>query len=118
MREGGRWVATPLLAALAMIATFDVLFAVDCIPAIFAVTRDTFVVFAANAFSLLGMVSLYFLLAGMIERFRYLNLGLAVHPRLRRRQDAGLRGLEGTDGPVAHSDRRVTGGRRAGLPDP
>lgn len=78
VREGGRWVATPLLAALVMVATFDVLFAVDSIPAIFAVTRDTFIVFAANAFSLLGMVSLYFLLAGMIERFRYLNLGLAV----------------------------------------
>jgi tellurite resistance protein TerC len=77
VREGGRWVATPLLAALVMVATFDVLFAVDSIPAIFAVTRDTFIVFAANAFSLLGMVSLYFLLAGMIERFRYLNLGLA-----------------------------------------
>jgi tellurite resistance protein TerC len=77
VREGGRWVATPLLAALAMVATFDVLFAVDSIPAIFAVTRDTFIVFAANAFSLLGMMSLYFLLAGVIERFRYLNLGLA-----------------------------------------
>ena len=73
----GRRVATPLLAALAMVAAFDVMFAIDSIPAIFAITRDTFVVFAANAFSLLGMVSLYFLLDGMLDRFRYLNLGLA-----------------------------------------
>ena len=69
--------ATPLLAALVMVAAFDVMFAIDSIPAIFAITRDTFVVFAANAFSLLGMVSLYFLLDGALDRFRYLNLGLA-----------------------------------------
>jgi tellurite resistance protein TerC len=73
----GRRVATPLLAALAMVAAFDVMFAIDSIPAIFAITRDTFVVFAANAFSLLGMVSLFFLLDGMLDRFRYLNVGLA-----------------------------------------
>jgi tellurite resistance protein TerC len=77
-REGGRRVATPLLACLAMVAAFDVLFAVDSVPAIFAVSRDTFVVFAANAFSLLGMTSLYFLLRGMLDRFHYLNYGLAV----------------------------------------
>jgi tellurite resistance protein TerC len=73
----GRWLATPLLAALTMVAAFDVMFAIDSIPAIFAITRDTFVVFAANAFSLLGMVSLFFLLEGMLDRFRYLNVGLA-----------------------------------------
>jgi tellurite resistance protein TerC len=73
----GKRLATPLLAALAMVAAFDVMFAIDSIPAIFAITRDTFVVFAANAFSLLGMVSLFFLLDGMLDRFRYLNLGLA-----------------------------------------
>jgi tellurite resistance protein TerC len=76
-RRGGRRLATPLFAALVLVATFDVIFAVDSIPAIFGVTRDTFTVFAANAFSLLGMMSLYFLLAGMADRFRYLNLGLA-----------------------------------------
>jgi tellurite resistance protein TerC len=76
-RERGRRVATPLLAALVLVAAFDVVFAVDSIPAIFAVTRETFVVLAANAFSLLGLGALYFVLAGMIERFRYLNLGLA-----------------------------------------
>src|SRR4051812_21202753 len=76
-RRGGRRMATPLFAALVLVATFDVIFAVDSIPAIFGVTQDTFTVFAANAFSLLGMMSLYFLLAGMADRFRYLNLGLA-----------------------------------------
>jgi tellurite resistance protein TerC len=78
VREGGRRLATPLLAALVLVATFDVVFAVDSIPAIFAVTRDTFTVFAANAFSLLGLASLYFLLEGMRDRFRHLNKGLAV----------------------------------------
>ncbi|HEY4276895.1 MAG TPA: TerC/Alx family metal homeostasis membrane protein [Conexibacter sp.] len=76
--ENGKRLATPLLAALALVAAFDVMFAIDSIPAIFAITRDTFIVFAANAFSLLGMVSLYFLLDGLLERFRYLHLGLAV----------------------------------------
>jgi tellurite resistance protein TerC len=76
-RVDGRRAATPLLAALLMIAAFDVMFAIDSIPAIFAVTRDTFIVFAANAFSLLGMVSLFFLLDGLLARFRYLHLGLA-----------------------------------------
>jgi tellurite resistance protein TerC len=75
--ETGKRLATPMLAALAMVAAFDVMFAIDSIPAIFAITRDTFVVFAANAFSLLGMVSLYFLLDGALDRFRYLNVGLA-----------------------------------------
>jgi tellurite resistance protein TerC len=77
-RDGARRVATPLLACLLMVAAFDLLFAVDSVPAIFAVSRDTFVVFAANAFSLLGMTSLYFLLRGAMDRFHYLNYGLAV----------------------------------------
>ena len=77
VREAGRRMATPLLAALAAVATFDVVFAVDSIPAIFAVTEEMFIVYAANAFSLLGLSALYFVLAGMLGRFRYLNLGLA-----------------------------------------
>jgi tellurite resistance protein TerC len=76
-RRDGRRMATPLFAALILVATFDVIFAVDSIPAIFGVTQDTFTVFAANAFSLLGMMSLYFVLAGMADRFRYLHHGLA-----------------------------------------
>lgn len=77
VRERGRLHATPLLAALVLVAAFDVVFAVDSIPAIFAITEDTFVVFAANAFSLLGLTSLYFVLQGMADRFVYLKLGLA-----------------------------------------
>ena len=69
--------AGPLASALVLVAAFDVMFAVDSIPAIFAITRDTYIVFAANAFSLLGMISLYFLLDGMLERFRHLHYGLA-----------------------------------------
>jgi tellurite resistance protein TerC len=69
--------AGPAASALVMVAAFDLMFAIDSIPAIFAITRDTFVVFAANAFSLLGMVSLFFLLEGMLDRFRHLHLGLA-----------------------------------------
>jgi tellurite resistance protein TerC len=78
VKENGRRRGTPLLAALALVAAFDVAFAVDSSPAIFAVTRDTFVVFAANALSLLGLASLYFVLAGLLVRFVYLNVGLAL----------------------------------------
>jgi tellurite resistance protein TerC len=77
-RVNGKRMATPFAGALVMIAAFDVLFAIDSIPAVFAITRDTYIVFAANAFSLLGMVSLYFLLDGALDRFRYLHVGLAV----------------------------------------
>ncbi|MFN0153178.1 MAG: TerC/Alx family metal homeostasis membrane protein, partial [Gaiella sp.] len=76
-RRDNRLVATPLVAAFVLIAVFDIIFAVDSIPAIFAITSDTFVVFAANAFSLLGLASLYFALDGMADRFRYLKTGLA-----------------------------------------
>ena len=69
--------ATPAASALVMVAVFDLMFAIDSIPAIFAITRDTFVVFAANAFSLLGMVSLFFLLEGLMDRFRHLHFALA-----------------------------------------
>lgn len=78
VREAGKRVGTPLLAALVLVATFDLVFAVDSIPAIFAVTREPFIVYAANAFSLLGLAALYFVLANMLGRFRYLNVGLAV----------------------------------------
>src|SRR4051812_29582557 len=77
-REGGRLAATPLLTALLAVAVADVVFAVDSIPAVLAITTDTFIVFAANAFALLGLRALYFLLDGMAERFRYLHYGLGV----------------------------------------
>lgn len=75
--EAGRLLATPLLAVLVVVETTDVLFAVDSIPAIFAVTRDTFLVFTSNAFAILGLRSLYFVLAGAMHRFTYLKVGLA-----------------------------------------
>jgi tellurite resistance protein TerC len=77
LRRAGRWMATPLLAVLIIVETTDVVFAVDSIPAIFAVTDETFLVFTSNAFAILGLRALYFLLAGMLGRFRYLRIGLA-----------------------------------------
>jgi tellurite resistance protein TerC len=77
IRRAGRWMATPLLAVLIIVETTDVIFAVDSIPAIFAVTDETFLVFTSNAFAILGLRALYFLLAGMLGRFRYLRFGLA-----------------------------------------
>jgi len=71
-------VATPLFTVLVLIEATDVVFAVDSVPAILAVSRETFVVFASNAFAILGLRSLYFLLGGMQGRFRYLNIGLGV----------------------------------------
>ncbi len=72
-----RWVATPLFIVLALVETTDLIFAVDSIPAIFAVTRDPFLVYTSNVFAILGLRSLYFVLAGVIHKFHYLKLGLA-----------------------------------------
>ena len=77
IREAGRRVATPLLAVLVAVETTDIIFAVDSIPAVFAVTKDPFLVFTSNAFAILGLRALYFLLADLIDRFTYLKLGLA-----------------------------------------
>jgi tellurite resistance protein TerC len=76
-RASGRLAATPMVAVLATIAPVDLVFALDSIPAIFAVTQDTFIVLTSNAFALLGLRSLYFMLAGVMERFTYLKYGLA-----------------------------------------
>jgi hypothetical protein len=70
--------ATPLLVALVAIAVTDVVFALDSIPAVFGVTRDLFVVFTSNAFAVLGLRALYFLLAGSADRFVYLKPGIAL----------------------------------------
>src|SRR5690606_23475753 len=77
-RRAGRLLATPLFAVLVLIESTDVVFAVDSIPAILAVSREPFIVFSSNAFAILGLRALYFLLAGMAGRFRYLNLGLGL----------------------------------------
>jgi len=76
-RHRGRLMATPLFAVLVVIETTDVIFAVDSIPAVFAVTSDPFIVFTSNAFAILGLRALYFLLADMMGRFVYLKYGLA-----------------------------------------
>jgi len=75
--QGRRWI-TPLLAVLVVVETTDVVFAIDSIPAIFAITTDTFLVFTSNAFAILGLRALYFLLAGAMTAFVYLKLGLSV----------------------------------------
>jgi tellurite resistance protein TerC len=77
VRNGVR-MATPLLLVLVMVETTDLIFAVDSIPAIFAVTADPFLVYTSNVFAILGLRSLYFVLAGVVHKFHYLKLGLAV----------------------------------------
>ena len=73
-----RTAATPLFVVLVMVETTDLIFAVDSIPAIFAVTRDPFLVYTSNVFAILCLRSLYFLLAGVIDKFHYLKLGLSI----------------------------------------
>ena len=77
VRTAARRVATPLLAVFVVVATTDVIFAIDSIPAIFAITQDPFIVFAANAFAMLGLRALYFLVVGAMDRFVYLTHGLS-----------------------------------------
>jgi tellurite resistance protein TerC len=77
VRRAGTWVATPLFFVLIMVETTDIIFAVDSIPAIFAVTQEPFLVFTSNAFAILGLRAMYFLLADLIDRFVYLKAGLA-----------------------------------------
>ncbi|MFM2022809.1 MAG: hypothetical protein RIR89_201, partial [Actinomycetota bacterium] len=78
VRIGGVVFATPLLIVLALVEFTDIVFAVDSIPAIFAVTDEPFLVFTANAFAVLGLRAMYFLLSDLIHRFVYLKVGLAV----------------------------------------
>lgn len=78
VRRNGRWMATPLLVALVVIETSDLVFALDSIPAVFAITRDPFLVYTSNVFALLGLRSLYFVLSGAIRELRFLRAGLAV----------------------------------------
>ncbi|WP_203567288.1 TerC family protein [Aestuariimicrobium ganziense] len=78
IRKAGMVMATPLLAVLVLVEVTDIVFAVDSIPAIFAVTSEPFLVFTANAFAILGLRAMYFLLADLIHRFVYLKIGLAL----------------------------------------
>jgi tellurite resistance protein TerC len=77
VREAGRWVATPLFLVLLLVEVTDLVFAIDSIPAIFAVTTEPFLVYTANVFAILGLRSMYFLLAGVVHRFVYLKYGLS-----------------------------------------
>jgi tellurite resistance protein TerC len=78
VRKNGVLLATPLLAVLVLVEVTDIIFAVDSIPAIFAVTDEVFLVFTANAFAILGLRAMYFLLADLMHRFIYLKVGLAL----------------------------------------
>jgi tellurite resistance protein TerC len=77
VRDAGKLMATPLFMVLVLVETTDLIFAVDSIPAIFAVTRDPFLVYTSNIFAILGLRSLYFVLAGVMDKFVYLKLGLS-----------------------------------------
>ncbi|MHB8996510.1 MAG: TerC family protein [Armatimonadota bacterium] len=78
VRENGLLMATPLFLVLLVVEATDVVFAVDSVPAIFAITKDPFIVFTSNVFAIMGLRALYFLLAGIIGKFRYLSEGLAL----------------------------------------
>jgi len=78
VRQAAKWMATPLLLVLIVIETTDLVFAVDSIPAIIAITRDPFIVYTSNVSAILGLRALYFLLAGVMRHFRYLKAGLSV----------------------------------------
>ena len=77
VRENGRWMATTLLVALVAVEVTDVVFAADSVPAVLAITRDTFVAYSSNLFAVLGLRAIYFVLAGMLRRIRFLHQGLA-----------------------------------------
>jgi len=77
VRREGAWLATPMLLVLIMVETTDLAFAVDSIPAVFAITRDPFIVYTSNVFAILGLRAFYFLLVGALPYFRYLGTGLS-----------------------------------------
>ena len=77
-KENGKWLATPLFATVLVIEMSDLIFAVDSIPAIFSVTKDPYIVFFSNIFAIIGLRSMFFLLAGVVDKLRYLKIGLAV----------------------------------------
>src|SRR5690606_13539630 len=78
VREDGRLKATPLLAVLLCVEVTDVVFAVDSIPAILGITRDSFIVYTSNVFAILGLRALYFAIAGILPYFHFLKYGLGV----------------------------------------
>lgn len=77
VKRAGKWNATPLFLALVAVEAMDIIFAVDSVPAVLAITRNTFIVYSSNVFAILGLRALYFALAGILPRFRFLHQGLA-----------------------------------------
>jgi tellurite resistance protein TerC len=77
VKDRGKWKATPLFLALVAVEAMDIIFAVDSVPAVLAITRDTFIVYSSNVFAILGLRALYFALADILPRFRFLHQGLA-----------------------------------------
>jgi tellurite resistance protein TerC len=78
VRQAGKLAATPLFVVLLLVESTDLVFALDSIPAIFAITTDPFIVYTSNVFAILGLRALYFLLAGVMDKFRYLKIGLSI----------------------------------------
>ena len=78
VRHAGKLAATPLFVVLLLVESTDLVFALDSIPAIFAITTDPFIVYTSNVFAILGLRALYFLLAGVMDKFRYLKIGLSI----------------------------------------
>lgn len=78
VKRGGKWNATPLFLALVAVEAMDIVFAIDSVPAVLAITRNTFIVYSSNAFAILGLRALYFALADILPRFRFLHQGLAI----------------------------------------
>ena len=103
VREGGRLRGTPLLVALCCLEATDIVFAIDSVPAIFALTGEPFVVFSSNVFAILGLRSLYFLLGGAVEKFHLLRYGLAVVLVFVGLKMVWLDGLYGGKFPIAAS---------------
>ena len=78
VRQNSRWCVTPMMIVMIAIGTTDLIFALDSIPAIFGLTKEAYLVFTANVFALMGLRQLYFLLGGLLDRLKYLSIGLAV----------------------------------------
>lgn len=78
IKEAGKWTATPMLVVLLLIETSDIIFAIDSVPAIFAISQDPFIVYTANVFAILGLRSLYFALAAVMRLFHHIHYGLSI----------------------------------------
>ena len=106
VRVDGKRLATPLFMVLVLIEITDVIFAIDSIPAIFAVTNDPFIVYTSNIFAILGLRSLYFCISGFVSRLKFLKTGLALVLIFVAGKMLAVRRVQGADRPVAGRHRR------------